>query len=54
MVLSARDLGIREGLNPCFCSVCGNRVCWASDDSDTDSIMLECEDCAKQERREDD
>ena len=52
MVLSSKDLGIREGLNPVFCSICGCRVCWASDDCDTDNLCLECEDCAKQEREE--
>ena len=49
MVLSARDMGIREGLNPVFCGICGNRICWASEDSDTEDTLFECEDCARRE-----
>lgn len=47
MVLSANDMGIRKGLNPAFCSICGNRICWVSEDSDIDTVLLECEDCAR-------
>ena len=54
MVLSASDLGIRDGLNPVFCSICGNRIGWANDDSDLDNILLECDDCAKKPKEEDD
>lgn len=50
MVLSADSLGIRKGLNPLFCGICGCRVAWASDDCDTDNLLIECEDCAKEDR----
>lgn len=50
MVLSALDMNIREGLNPVFCGICGNRVCWESDDSDSTENLLECEDCARREK----
>ena len=53
MVLSAKALGIRGGLDPVFCSVCGCRVCWTSDDCETEIALLECEDCAKQPKQED-
>lgn len=52
MVLSARDLGIREGLDPFFCSDCGNRIGWCQDASTIDPYVF-CEDCAKKEKEED-
>lgn len=47
MVLSARDLGIREGLDPVFCYQCGNRIGWIENEFDDDASSLVCEDCAK-------
>ena len=52
MVLSADDMGIRKGLDPIFCSDCGNRVGWA-DDSGQCLGYLFCEDCAKKPKEED-
>jgi len=49
MVLSASDMGIREGLIPFFCSKCGCRLGWYDNGySDIDAITF-CEDCAKED-----
>ena len=46
MVLSADDMGIREDLDPIYCSVCGNRIGW-EEDTGCDMKILFCETCAK-------
>ena len=51
MVLSADDMGIRKGLDPIFCSDCGNRIGWV--DEDFSSCGTYCEDCAKKPKEDD-
>ena len=56
MVLSADDMGIRKGLDPIFCSDCGNRIGWADHDGFydvPDGNHLFCEDCAKKPKEDD-
>ena len=48
MVLSANDLGIKEGLNPFFCCECGNRIGWYNEDSGDLPSEMYCEDCSKE------
>jgi len=55
MVLSADDMGIRKGLDPIFCSDCGDRIGWADHDGFydvPDGNHLFCEDCAKKPKTE--
>lgn len=52
MVLSAKDMGIREGLDPLFCSICGDRIGWVYDDFNSDEALIECEHCARREKVE--
>lgn len=50
MVLTAEDLGIKDKtLIPFFCCKCGNRIGWTRDG---DSMLIYCEDCAKEEPEE--
>lgn len=54
MVLSASDLGIREGLEPFFCYQCGNRIGWTEEtNEDILKYYPVCEDCAKLPKEED-
>ena len=55
MVLSTKDLGIREGLNPVFCSDCGYRIGWGDEDEFGDiRTPLFCEACARKPKESED
>jgi len=49
MVLSAKQLGIKENLIPAFCCKCGNRIGWTDEGIEDAPISTYCEDCAKEE-----
>lgn len=48
MTLSASDMGIRDGLDPFFCSDCGERLGWI--ESGEVVGVIYCEDCAKKQK----
>lgn len=53
MTLTAEDLGIKDkSLMPFFCCSCGSRIGWTREEFGEEDAHIYCEDCAKEEPKE--